>query len=222
LGDFEDAFGTIATYYWGMEVEDNAFALFKTAKGQTASMHTSWTQWKNRFIFEIFGEAGYLIVEGLGRSYGTETLHIGRRKKVNSYKLLGDKGQRLVDLYKLSVDTKNEKKNSFNKPITNQLITNNDVRNYHNKPITNQLITNQLITNNIVLQYAGGAPEEEAILFDGPDISWEEEWKEFTAAIREKHEPLGNGQDGLEANRMIEAVYHSARENRPIKIKEVR
>lgn len=184
LGDFEDAFGTISTYYWDMEVEDNAFALFKTAKGQTASMHTSWTQWKNRFTFEIYGQAGHLIVEGLGGSYGTETLRIGRRKKVNSYELL--------------VDREGQYSSSSSEPITNQLITNN------RSPC-----------------YAGGPPEEEVIEFPGPDISWQEEWKEFINAIKENREPLGNGWDGLEANRMIGAVYRSARENHPIKISEV-
>jgi predicted dehydrogenase len=33
---------------------------------------------------------------------------------------------------------------------------------------------------------------------------------------------MGNGKDGLEAMRMIEAVYRSSKENRPIKIKEVK
>jgi predicted dehydrogenase len=226
LGDFEEVFGTLSTYSWNMEVEDNAFALFKTAKGQTASMHTSWTQWKNRFSFEIYGEAGYLIVEGLGGSYGTETLRIGKRKlvngytllvnkdgkDVNSYKLLVDKEQRSVYGYKLSVDTKNEKQSSSNGLITHQLITDNNVQNY----------TNQLITNNVVPRYAAGPPDEEVIEFPGPDISWGEEWKEFMAAMREGRETLGSGQDGLEANRMIEAVYRSARENRPIKIRDMK
>jgi len=74
---------------------------------------------------------------------------------------------------------------------------------------------------NEPLRYAGGVPEEETIVFDGPDVSWEEEWREFTAAIREKREPLGNGQDGLEANRMIEAVYRSAEEKRVVQIEEI-
>jgi predicted dehydrogenase len=165
IGDFEEAFGTISTCYWDMEVEDNAFALFKTAEGQTASMHTSWTQWKNRFTFEIYGEAGYLIVEGIGGSYGKETLCLGRRKKVESDNLLVGKNSS---------------------------------------------------------RYTGGAPDEEIIEFSDPDISWEEEWKEFTTAIREGREPLSSGRDGFEANRMIEAVYRSARENRPIKISEVK
>jgi len=44
-------------------------------------------------------------------------------------------------------------------------------------------------------QYLGGAPEEETHIFAGPDVSWEMEWKEFTAAIREGREPLGGEPD---------------------------
>ncbi len=40
-----------------------------------------WTQWKNRFSFEVFGRAGSLGIEGLGGSYGTETLTITRRSE---------------------------------------------------------------------------------------------------------------------------------------------
>ncbi len=80
IGEFEEAYGRIATYYWPMEVEDNAFAMFRTNRGQVATMHTSWTQWKNKFLLEIIGEKGYLVVDGLGGSYGTERLVIGKRK----------------------------------------------------------------------------------------------------------------------------------------------
>jgi len=162
MGDFEEAFGYVSTYSWDMEVEDNVFALFRTSKGKIASMHTSWTQWKNRFTFELFGEAGYLIVEGLGGSYGVETLTVGKRRK--------ERGVR---------------------------------------------------SEEECVKYSGGAPDEETIIYDGPDISWQEEWKDFTAAIRDHREPMGNGQDGLEANRMIDAVYRSAEENRPVKMSEV-
>ena len=81
LGDFEEVFGYIGTWSWNIPVEDNAFALFRTAKGQVASLHASWTQWKNLFSFEIFGQEGYLVVEGLGGSYGPERLRIGQRNK---------------------------------------------------------------------------------------------------------------------------------------------
>jgi predicted dehydrogenase len=165
LGEFEEAVGYTQTCYWPMEVEDNAFAIFRAVRGQTAMMHTTWTQWKNRFTFEIFGEAGYLIVEGLGGSYGVETLIIGKRPTKN-----GNSPEKMGQL-----------------PFS----------------------------------YLGGAPVEETLIFDGPDVSWEMEWKEFTAAIREGREPLGNGRDGLEANRMLAAVYLSAKENRPVKISEV-
>ncbi len=80
LGDFDEVYGHTSTFYWDMEVEDNAFAMFKTKNNQLATMHTSWTQWKNKFVFEIFGEKGYLIVDGLGGSYGSEKLIIGKRK----------------------------------------------------------------------------------------------------------------------------------------------
>jgi predicted dehydrogenase len=79
LGDFKEAFGFLATSYWDMPLEDNAFALLRTQKGQIASMHASWTQWKNQFIFEVFGKDGYVIVDGLGGSYGTEKVILGKR-----------------------------------------------------------------------------------------------------------------------------------------------
>jgi predicted dehydrogenase len=173
LGDFEEAFGYTPTYFWDMKVEDNAFAMFRTQKNQVAMMHTSWTQWKNLFSFEVFGESGYVIVEGLGGSYGMETLKIGKRKK----------------------ELKNRK-------------TENE----------NHKIINDHAISDLCSSYLGGPPDEEIIEFPGPDISWEMEWREFISAIREGRSPLGNGQDGLEANRMIEAVYRSTRENRPVKI----
>jgi len=146
LGEFDEVFGRVATFSWNMEVEDNAFAMFRTVSGQTATMHTSWTQWKNKFLLEIIGEKGYLVVDGLGGSYGMERLIIGKRK------------------------------------------------------------------------VSGGAPDEEFIEFPGPDISWREELKEFASAITENREPIGSGYDGLMANRLVGAVYESARRNVPIRL----
>jgi predicted dehydrogenase len=145
LGEFDEVFGRVATFFWDMEVEDNAFAIFRTDRGQVATMHTSWTQWKNKFLLEILGEKGYLIVDGLGGSYGTERLVIGKRK------------------------------------------------------------------------VSGGAPDEEIIEFPGPDISWREELKEFASAITENREPIGSGYDGLMANRLVGAVYESARRNASVR-----
>jgi predicted dehydrogenase len=69
------------TAFWPIgSLEDNAFALLRYSNGAAASLHTSWTQWKNLFSLELFGRDGYLTVEGLGGTYGTEVLTIGRRR----------------------------------------------------------------------------------------------------------------------------------------------
>jgi predicted dehydrogenase len=74
LGDFEEVHGFTETYFWDMPVEDNAFILMRTRTGQVASLHASWTEWKNTFSFELFGREGKLEVTGLGGSYGVERL----------------------------------------------------------------------------------------------------------------------------------------------------
>jgi len=80
MGEFREAFGFLSTQFWDIApLEDNAFALLRTEKGQVASLHASWTQWKNLFSFELFGQDGYIIVEGLGGSYGTERAILGKR-----------------------------------------------------------------------------------------------------------------------------------------------
>lgn len=80
LGDFTEVFGSLQTAFWDIApLEDNAFCLLRTEKGQTASIHVSWTQWKNLFSFELFGKDGYITVQGLGGSYGTEQAILGKR-----------------------------------------------------------------------------------------------------------------------------------------------
>jgi len=79
LGEFSEVSAMLQSAFWSAPVEDNAFCTLRTPGGQVASLHVSWTQWKNLFSFEVFGEHGYLIVEGLGGSYGSEHLIIGRR-----------------------------------------------------------------------------------------------------------------------------------------------
>jgi predicted dehydrogenase len=182
LGDFAEAFGFVGTYFWDLgylpsvddqpsairnsqfairnpapairnpkseirnRLEDNAFALLRTADGRVAQFHTSWTQWKNNFTFEVFGRNGYVRVDGLGGSYGTERLEVGRRRK------------------------------------------------------------------------EGGAPDIEVFEFPGPDLSWQAEWQEFTSAIHEGRQPLANGEDGLQAMRLIAAIYGSTRTGQVVRL----
>ncbi len=80
LGDFSRAFGLIHTGFWTKTaVEDNVFALLQAPNGQVASLHASWTQWKNLFSFEVYGTDGYVTVDGLGGSYGVERVVLGKR-----------------------------------------------------------------------------------------------------------------------------------------------
>lgn len=75
------AFAMLQTAVWPLsDLEDNAFGMFRFSNGVVATFHTSWTQWKNLFSLEVFGDRGVLIVEGLGRSYGVETLTLHRRR----------------------------------------------------------------------------------------------------------------------------------------------
>ena len=72
--------GVRSDTFWKKGSEDNAFVLLQGGKKQTASIHTSLTQWKPMHSFEIYGSKGYLEVQGLGMKYGgSEKLIIGKR-----------------------------------------------------------------------------------------------------------------------------------------------
>jgi len=81
LGEFTEVYAVLTRAFWSAEVEDNAFCTLRTAAGHPAQLHASWTQWKNLFSFEVFGERGYLLAEGLGGNYGVERLVAGRRRE---------------------------------------------------------------------------------------------------------------------------------------------
>ncbi len=74
LGDMTEVQGMLGTFFWNAPVDDNCFIGLRTAAGQVAWLHATWTEWKNLFSFEIYGRDGKLHIEGLGGSYGTERL----------------------------------------------------------------------------------------------------------------------------------------------------
>jgi len=146
LGDFNRISGHIATNFWQTaSLEDNAFVILETEKGQIASLHSSLTQWKNQFLFEIFGKNGYIIIEGLGGAYGTEKLTVGKRNFYGPFK-------------------------------------------------------------------------DETTEFRGADISWAKEWEEFTSAIKEKREPIGSGDDGFAALKIVSTIYKIALKGKQFQI----
>jgi predicted dehydrogenase len=144
LGDVKEVMGMVATQYWPLgALEDNGHAVLRHERGAIAMIHSSLTQWKNIFSFEVGGEDGYLEVDGLGASYGTERLISGKR--------------------------------DFVKPFTDEII-----------------------------EYRGG------------DKSWGGEYAEFVSAIAEKRKPVGTGEDGLEAMRVVHAIYESSKTGRAV------
>lgn len=80
MAEVEEAAGYFGSFFWDMEVEDNCFLLLKTKKGQIAQLHASWSQWKNAFAMEIFCRNAQIDINGLGGSYGRETLTFYRMK----------------------------------------------------------------------------------------------------------------------------------------------
>jgi len=69
----------LRTNYWDAAVEDNA-ALLLGEPGDPhapwATLHASWTEWKNLFSLEVYCRTGKLAVEGLAGSYGPQVLRV--------------------------------------------------------------------------------------------------------------------------------------------------
>ncbi|MGO9645541.1 MAG: Gfo/Idh/MocA family protein [Candidatus Bathyarchaeia archaeon] len=80
LGDFTEVTAFTSTKYWKNDLlEDSAFVLLRSRDGKTADLYTSLMIWKNTFSFELTGHEGYVSIEGLGGSYGTERAVLGKR-----------------------------------------------------------------------------------------------------------------------------------------------
>jgi predicted dehydrogenase len=80
VGEVELVFSEIQTAFWDMEVEDNVYLALRPQVGGFAWLHASWSEWKNTFSFEITLETAKLEINGLGGSYGTETLTLYQMK----------------------------------------------------------------------------------------------------------------------------------------------
>ncbi len=80
---FNKIFGVLTKNFWSQTLEDNAFLLLQNNSEATISLHASWTQWQKKFLWEIYGENGYVTVEGLGGNYGLETLRFCKKKSTN-------------------------------------------------------------------------------------------------------------------------------------------
>lgn len=78
-GDFTEVHSFVSNGYWKHDVEDNAYALMRTANGVVAMLHSSATQWRHRFHLEIALTRGTIILSGIlsgSKSYGAETITV--------------------------------------------------------------------------------------------------------------------------------------------------
>ncbi len=78
-GDFVDVHSFISNSYWQHDVEDNAYALMRTADGKIAMLHSTATQWRHRFDLDISLEKGAISLSGIlsgSKSYGSEKMTI--------------------------------------------------------------------------------------------------------------------------------------------------
>jgi predicted dehydrogenase len=76
-GEFVDIYSFVSNNYWHHDVEDNAYALMRTADGVIAMLHSSATQWRHRFELDITLSRGMVILSGIlsgSKSYGAETI----------------------------------------------------------------------------------------------------------------------------------------------------
>lgn len=81
----------VTTSFWKMDVDDNAVVTVAESSsegeasgdaGQSAAanrprwatFHVSCSEWKNTFALELYGRDGKVLIQGLGGSYGKETL----------------------------------------------------------------------------------------------------------------------------------------------------
>lgn len=71
----------------------------------------------------------------------------------------------------------------------------------------------------IISKHESDAPfSYQTIEFRGSDISWQKEWNEFTNAVKTRQQPIANGEDGLKALAIVEAIYRSSQTGKTIKL----
>ncbi len=78
-GEFTEIHSFVSNAYWHHDVEDNAYALMRTADGVVGMLHSSATQWRHRFQLDITLERGAILLSGIlssTRSYGAETITV--------------------------------------------------------------------------------------------------------------------------------------------------
>ena len=85
FGKIIKAEGTLRDFFCKKKVDENAFLTLKFKNNLISFLHISCTEWKNNFLFEIYGTKGKLRIEGKGGSYGKEILKLYKMNRKNTY-----------------------------------------------------------------------------------------------------------------------------------------
>jgi predicted dehydrogenase len=78
-GEFTEVHSIVSNDHWHHDVEDNAYALMRTADGVVAMLHSTATEWRHRFRLEMSFDKGSIVLGGLltgSKSYGAETITV--------------------------------------------------------------------------------------------------------------------------------------------------
>ena len=91
----------LTTSFWDIECEDNAFLLLQSKDQVIATLHSSATQWKHKFLLEMTFVNGYINLDGIlssTNSYAPEKLIVGKRQIKDPQKEMG-KPKELITYY---------------------------------------------------------------------------------------------------------------------------
>lgn len=80
IGPMDQVKSFAQTLFWNTKQEDSAFIMLKNKKSQVAHLCVTCVEWKNLFSFEIMLKTAKIQIDGLGGSYGKETLTLYKMK----------------------------------------------------------------------------------------------------------------------------------------------
>lgn len=125
--EYEVKSSIVETLFWKIECEDNVFAQLKSKNSNViATIHSSATHWRHKFLFELCFEDGYIILDGIlssTRSYAPEILKIGMRELEDITFAMGKPQEKTIwfendDSWKMEVDE-----------FTSSILTGNPIQN---------------------------------------------------------------------------------------------
>jgi len=93
----------MGSLFWNIESEDNAFITIKSDSGVMATLHSSATQWRHKFLLEMCFENGYINLDGIlssTGSYAPEILIYAYREMEDIEKAMGKPSENTIHFEK--------------------------------------------------------------------------------------------------------------------------